>query len=218
MPLKNMLLGAFLLGLFAIAGTSLVAFTYDATAERIAENERQALLSSLHQLVPPDRHDNDLFADFTYVSDPLLGTSRPVPVYRARRNDEPVAAVLTPFADGYGGSIRLLVAINVDGTLAGVRVLRHQETPGLGDKIEAERSDWILQFQGLSLEHPQPSGWAVKKNGGVFDQFTGATITPRAIVNAVRNSLVFFRDNRERLFEQDRVAPTDEQKEDQEHG
>ncbi|WP_303900942.1 electron transport complex subunit RsxG [Thiohalomonas denitrificans] len=219
MPLKNMLLGAFLLGVFAIAGTGLVALTHSVTVERIAQNEREALLSLLHQLVPPKRHDNDLFEDVTYVTDPRLGTSRPVPVYRARRDGEPVAAVLAPVApEGYGGNIRLLVAINIDGTLAGVRVLGHQETPGLGDKIEAERSDWILQFDRCSLEQPRPSNWAVKKDGGVFDQFTGATITPRAVVNAVHDTLIYFQNNREMLFERNSAAEADEQEEDEEHG
>ena len=214
-----MLLGAFLLGVFAIAGTGLVALTHEATSDRIARNEREALLRLLHQLVPPERHNNDMFRDFTYVTDPdRLGTTQPVPVYRARRNSEPVAAVLAPVApEGYGGDIRLLVAINADGTLAGVRVLSHQETPGLGDKIESERSDWILQFEGLSLDYPQRSKWAVKKDGGVFDQFTGATITPRAVVDSVHNSLIYFENHRDELFEQDSEPQADE-KEGEEHG
>lgn len=220
MPLKNMLLGAFLLGAFAIAGTGLVALTHDATAERIAANEREALLNSLHQLVPPKRHDNDMFEDVTHVVAPdRLGTAEPVPVYRARKDGRPVAAVLAPVApEGYGGKIRLLVAVNVDGTLAGVRVLRHHETPGLGDKIEAERSDWILQFEGLSLGNPKPSNWAVKKDGGRFDQFTGATITPRAVVDAVYRTLTYFRDHRQRLFQRDGQIPEAMQKEDTQHG
>ncbi len=219
MPLKNMLLGAFLLAIFAVAGTGLVALTHEATAERIIRNEREALLTTLHQLVPPERHDNDVFLDMTYVTDPeRLGTQRPVPVYRARKNHEPVAAVLAPFApEGYGGSIRLLVAVNADGTLAGVRVLSHHETPGLGDKIEAERSDWVLQFEGLSLDHPQPSNWAVKKDGGMFDQFTGATITPRAVVDGVYNALVYFRNHRDMLFERKSEPQEGEQKEEDDH-
>ena len=124
------------------------------------------------------------------------------------------AAVLTAVApEGYGGGIRLLVAINYDGTLAGVRVLSHHETPGLGDKIEAERSDWILQFEGLSLENPAPRNWRVKKDGGRFDQFTGATITPRAVVAAVYDALVYFEAHREALFERDDVSRESDEEE-----
>jgi electron transport complex protein RnfG len=206
-----MLLGGFLLGIFAIVGTGLVAMTHEATAERILQNEREALLKTLHQLVPPERHDNDLFADLTHVVAPeWLGTARPVPVYRARMDGQPVAAVLAPVApDGYGGPIRLLVAVNRDGSLAGVRVLNHRETPGLGDKIEAERYDWIRQFAGLSLKRPVANRWTVRKDGGAFDQFTGATITPRAVVKGVRETLVYFEGHREQLFEADHPAGTD---------
>jgi electron transport complex protein RnfG len=199
--LKNMILSALLLGLFAVVGTFMVAFTAENTAERIARNEREALLENLHALVPPQRHTNDIFEDRITVQSPLLGTAAPVPVYRARKDGEPVAAVLSPVApEGYSGDIRLLVAINYDGTLAGVRVLSHRETPGLGDKIEASRSDWILGFKGKSLANPQPNKWAVEKDGGVFDQFTGATITPRAVVSGVYNTLRYFKQHRDELF------------------
>jgi electron transport complex protein RnfG len=193
---------AVILFLFAVIGTGLVAVTYDSTAERIAANERERLLRKLHVLVPPARHDNDLFADTLSVQDEvLLGTPGPVTVYRARRGDQPVALVMAPVApDGYSGSIRLLVGINYDGTLTGVRVVTHRETPGLGDAIEEERSDWIYGFSGKSLENPPPSRWEVRKDGGDFDQLTGATITPRAIVGAVRRSLLYYREHREVLF------------------
>jgi electron transport complex protein RnfG len=112
-----------------------------------------------------------------------------------------VALVIAAVApDGYSGSIRLLVGINRDGSLAGVRTLAHRETPGLGDRIEAQRDDWILGFAGKSLDRPALQAWRVKRDGGVFDQFTGATITPRAVVRAVKNSLIYYRDNREALF------------------
>ncbi len=191
---RNMLINALLLGLFAVAGTGLVALTWEGTAERIAENERQALLDLLHQLIPPDRHDNDLALDWIQVTDPdLLGTRNPVTVYRARRNGQPEALVMTPVApEGYSGDIKLLVGLEPDGTLIGVRVLTHSETPGLGDRIDIERSDWIHSFAGRSLQDPEQERWRVKKDGGVFDQFTGATITPRAVVKAVRNTLIYF--------------------------
>jgi len=197
-------LSALVLFLFAVIGAGLVAFTFDSTAEKIADNERRALLKSLNELVPEQRYDNDIFGDVVYVSNSeLLGSSQAVPVYRARKGGWPVAAVLAPVApDGYSGAIRLLVAINVDGTLAGVRVVQHRETPGLGDAIEADRSDWILGFNGRSLSNPPAERWKVKRDGGAFDQFTGATITPRAVVKAVKEALLYFRAHGHELFEQ----------------
>lgn len=191
-----------ILGLFAMIGTALVAFTFDVTRERIAATERADLLRNLHRIVPAERHDNDLFADTVQVVAPeFLGTSAPVTVYRARMDDKPVAVVLSPVApDGYSGDIHLLIGIYEDGTLAGVRVISHRETPGLGDFIEESRSDWILKFTGRSLQAPAEAQWGVKKDGGVFDQFTGATITPRAVVKAVRKALVYFRQYKDELF------------------
>lgn len=203
-----MLIGALILGLFAVVGTGLVALTHDGTAERIAENERQALLRSLHQIIPPDSHDNDIYTDIIQVRDPLLGSEQPVNVYRARLGETPVAAVIASVApDGYSGAIKLLVGINYDGTLSGVRVISHKETPGLGDAIEAERSDWILAFNSRSLANPDQTRWKVKKDGGVFDQFSGATITPRAVVQAVYHTLRYYQTHREVLF-----APADDDK------
>jgi electron transport complex protein RnfG len=198
------LISAVFLFLFAVIGSGLVAFTHNSTAERIAENQRRALLKSLNELVPASEYDNDIYSDIVYVhNSELLGTDEAVPVYRARKGGWPIAAVLTPVApDGYNGEIRLLVAIRLDGTLAGVRVLQQRETPGLGDGIEAERSDWILGFNGKSLNAPTQEQWKVKRDGGVFDQFTGATITPRAVVKAVRNSLLYYKQRGDTLFEQ----------------
>ena len=202
MNYRSITITAVILFLFAIAGTGLVAVTYDTTRERIAANERERLLRKLHILVPPARHDNDLLTDTLKVHDELLlGTPEPVMVYRARRDDQPVALVIAPVApDGYSGSIRLLIGINYDGSLTGVRVVTHRETPGLGDAIEEERSDWIYGFDGKSLENPPAARWEVRKDGGDFDQLTGATITPRAIVGAVSKSLLYYREHREALF------------------
>ena len=201
---RPVLISAAFLFLFAVIGSGLVAFTHDSTAERIAENQRRALLRSLNELVPASEYDNDIYADILYVrNSELLGTDAAVPVYRARKGGWPVAAVLTTVApDGYSGEIRLLVAIKLDGTLAGARVLQQRETPGLGDNIETERSDWILGFNGKSLNEPRQEQWKVKRDGGVFDQFTGATITPRAVVKAVKNALLYYRAYGHKLFEQ----------------
>lgn len=204
MSYRPVLISATFLFLFAIIGTGIVAYTFDSTEERIADNQRRALLKSLNQLVADDLYDNDIYSDILYVQNSeLLGTDEPVPVYRARKNGWPVATVLAPIApDGYNGSIRLLVAIQLNGKLAGVRVIQHRETPGLGDGIEAERSEWILGFNGKSLLDPQENNWKVKRDGGIFDQFTGATITPRAVVKAVKEALLYYKAYGQTLFEQ----------------
>ena len=197
-----MLRAAVILAGFGIFGTLLVAVTWESTAERIAENERAYLLRTLGDVLPQGAYDNAVHDDFITVTDPeLLGTPEPVTVYRARSGSRPVAVVMTPTAPGgYSGPIRLLVGILADGTVSGVRVVAHRETPGLGDKIEVERNDWILDFEGRSLGNPARERWAVQRDGGVFDQFTGATITPRAVVSAVRDALIYFEANRDALF------------------
>lgn len=197
------LISGALLGLFGIAGAGLVGFSHEATKSRIEQNERDALLQQLEVLLPLHDFDNDLLRDTTDVSAPALLGSETTRVYRGRKGDEPVALVLNPvIAQGYSGAIKLIVAIRTDGTLSGVRVLSHRETPGLGDKIEAQRSDWIDGFRDKSLLNPEDSGWKVKRDGGVFDQFTGATITPRAVVRGVRSALLYFNDHKLTLFEQ----------------
>jgi electron transport complex protein RnfG len=149
--------------------------------------------------------------DTLLVHDPeLLGAESTV-VYRGRMGDEPVAAVLTPVVpDGYSGPIKLLVAVHRDGVVGGVRVISHKETPGLGDRIETEKSDWVLGFSGKSLSNPQAERWRVKRDGGVFDQFTGATITPRAIVTAVKKTLQFVQQNGDRLYSAPKHAQASE--------
>ena len=201
--LASMLRPALFLGVFSIAGTGLIGLAHHQTQQRIVDNERAALLRGLNELVPPSWYDNDILADAIHVTAPLmLGTEEPVTVYRAKKQQRNIAVVINPVApDGYNGNIHLLVAIQENGNLVGVRAVSHKETPGLGDSIEASRSDWIRQFAGLSLDNPKTVDWAVKREGGVFDQFTGATITPRAVVNAVKKALVFFHENKRNLFE-----------------
>lgn len=193
---------AAVLGLFALLGLGLVTLVHDHTQSQIAANERAMRLRTLGVLIPAGSFDNDLLADTITVHARALGVDQPVTIYRARQGGEPVAAVLSPVApDGYNGAIALLVAIRKDGSLAGARVLGHRETPGLGDLIDADKSDWILGFEDRSLENPPEHRWKVKRDGGEFDQFTGATITPRAVVKAVYQTLVFFRSHRDRLFD-----------------
>lgn len=202
MNVRSILITALVLLSFTVLGTALVAVTYDSTRDIIAANARARLLRELNALVPADRYDNALLNDTLAVRSPeLLGTRERVTVYRARKAGQPVAVILAPVApDGYSGNIKLLVAIGADGTLAGVRVTAHRETPGLGDAIEADRSDWILKFAGRALGDPDEKRWTVKKDGGAFDQFTGATITPRAVVKAVKKALIYFQRNRQSVF------------------
>lgn len=203
MPYRQIIITTIILLMFAIIGTTLVAVTYEGTRDQIAANERATLLRKLHRLIAPEQHDNVLLEDVLAVRDvTLLGTDEPVTVYRARRDGKPVSLVIETIApDGYSGTIRLLVGINIDGSLSGVRVVGHRETPGLGDAIDETRSDWIHVFDGKSLDNPEAAGWAVRKDGGSFDQLTGATITPRAVVKAVRNALLYYRQHQETLFE-----------------
>jgi electron transport complex protein RnfG len=192
------------LGLVAILGTGLLAGVNQLTRERIAEQERRAILEQLGQVIPPQKYDNALHEDYySFTSKAWFPTGQTITAYRARSQAEPVAVIFKLAAtDGYNGDIHLLVGIYVDGSLGGVRVTSHKETPGLGDGIETVKSDWILGFDSRSLNDPVLSAWAVKRDGGQFDQFTGATITPRAVVKAVRQSLEFFAANQTDLFQQ----------------
>jgi electron transport complex protein RnfG len=173
------------------------------TRERITSNERAWFVARLEALAPPSLHDNDLYADRIVVSAPdLLGSDALVTVFRARRGAQPTAAILTAIApDGYGGIIELLVGVNYDGTLLGVDVLRHSETPGIGDGFAPHRSNWLKSLVGHSLANTAGVRWAIRKDGGQFDQFTGASITPRAILKAVRRTLEYYAAHRERVFD-----------------
>lgn len=195
--------GARVLALFALLGTALVAVTYEGTKEKIAENQRLALLKSLGQLVPESEYDNNLLEDrIPLTADPLLGMAENSFAYLAKRNGKVHTVLLTPKTEeGYSGTIKMLVAIQQDGAVTGVRVLQHSETPGLGDLIDIKKSDWILSFNHYSLDNLEAASWNVKKEGGVFDQFTGATITPRAVIQAVYNSLRYFKEHRTQLLQ-----------------
>ncbi len=203
MNYKQIMISGFLLWLFSVIGTTLVAFTQQSTLERIAANEKKVLLRNLYALIPSEQMDNDIALDTLQVpSSTLLGTDSNSVVYRARKQSEPIAVVFNAIAPGgYSGNIYLLIAVYENGTLAGVRAVKHSETPGLGDAIEIRKSDWILGFDGKSLINPIVDFWKVKRDGGEFDQITGATITPRAIVKAVKNTLEYYQLNREDLYQ-----------------
>ena len=199
---RQILISGAFLWLFAIAGTTLVAVTEYTTGSAIAENERQLLLRNLHALLPAEQFDNDIANDTINLEpSPLLGTEEPSVAYRARKKGAPVAVIFNSIApNGYSGRIHLLVGVYVDSRVAGVRVVKHAETPGLGDAIERRKSEWITGFDGKSLENPQSDAWQVRRDGGEFDQLTGATITPRAVVRAVHDSLLYYRQNVDMLF------------------
>ena len=201
---RSMLKNSVILGLFAVFTVGLVAITQQGTAERIASAERDAKARALSEILPAGSYDNHLLDHPRSVQSPLLGYSQAKPAYIARLHGQISAIIFQVSApDGYSGAIHLLVGVKVDGTLAGVRVIRHKETPGLGDKIELSKSPWIGAFAGTSLTAPDESGWAVKKDGGQFDQFAGATITPRAVVKAVHQALQYFDQQRAHLLAPD---------------
>ena len=201
---KQVLTTGILLMIFAVIGAGVVGFTYESTYDRIKRNEQLTTLRKLNTILSPESYDNALLDDqITLAKNPLLGTTDISSAYLAYKNKAPVAAVLSPIApNGYNGPNELLVGINYDGTLAGVRVTKHRETPGLGDVVESQRSDWILGFTGKSLTNPAENKWKVKRAGGEFDQFTGATITPRAVVKAVHSALLYFKKHRDVIFKQ----------------
>ncbi|MFO7994007.1 MAG: electron transport complex subunit RsxG [Marinobacter sp.] len=186
------------LGLFAIITGGTIAVTQVMTAERIEEQAARAEAKALYEIIPENQHDNDLLSDTVKLpADNRLNSDEPVTVWVARRDDRPTGLIMPVVApDGYSGEIHLLVGVDLQGKVLGVRVTSHKETPGLGDRIETKKSDWIHSFTGRSIGDPEPERWNVKKNGGVFDQFTGATITPRAVVKAVQKSLIYFRKHR----------------------
>jgi len=191
-----------ILALFAVICTTVVGFVHFITKDRIALQEQQKLLTTLASIIAPERHNNDIYQDCIIINSIELSSTQQT-AYLARFTNEPVAAAITTTApDGYNGNIELLVAINIDGSISGVRTLKHQETPGLGDKIELRKSPWTLSFTGRKLLDKNDSRWAVAKDGGMFDQFTGATITPRAVVKAVRKTTEYFNKHKAQLFSQ----------------
>jgi len=190
-----------ILAAFAIICTAITGLVNELTKNTIEVQHQQQLLTTLHAIINPKRLDNDMYHDCVVVSDPALGTNDPQKVYLATLKGQPVAAAITTIApDGYSGNIELLVAINANGSISGVRALKHQETPGLGDKIEIRKSSWIRSFVGKVVHGKQDSQFAVAKDGGMFDQFTGATITPRAVVKAVKNTVLYFNKHQADIF------------------
>jgi electron transport complex protein RnfG len=188
---------ALLMGVVSLIVCSLLLITNNITAEPIADRQREDLTKLMDQVLPHSAYDNQPL-DAKYQTE--INGQKFI-FYRARIQGKVSAIILFTGTDGYSGNIAMLIAIKANGELSGVRVLSHTETPGLGDKIEASKSDWILGFSGLSLEKPDETGWAVKKDGGQFDAFTGATITPRAVVKGVHETLQLFKRNQHFFLE-----------------
>ncbi len=193
---------AILLGLFAVISTAIIAGTFLGTRGTIGENIRQAEEKALLEIVPKSMHNNSMLDDAYPIADSdLLGLREEKQYYIARQDDSPVAIIMPATArDGYTGDIDMIIGINIDGTVTGVRVLSHRETPGLGDAIDRKKSDWVDDFGTKSLLNPTIDQWKVKKDGGVFDQFTGATITPRAVTRSVLKALQYFEQHRDALL------------------
>lgn len=198
--IRGTALHALVLGSFSMAAAALLAGGNMLTADTIKLRAAEDLQASLGQVLPSSIHDNDLLADVTTLS----GEKGPVKVYRARKEGRVTGVAYEMAGTGYAGEIRVIMALDDKGAILGTRVVKHAETPGLGDKIEAAKGDWITRFTGLSLGNPPEDKWKVKKDGGQFDQFSGATITPRAVVSAIRDGLIFFAAHKAEL-----LAPTE---------
>jgi len=192
-PASRLWLAVVSLTVFAALAGLAVSYTAQSTRERINTNQLAHAMRIVAEVLPADGYSNQPHEDVVMLAAPAwLNSSKPLPAYRARMNAQPVATAITTLApDGYVGSIRLLVGIDAQGRLIGVRALEHRETPGLGDKIEREKSNWIAQFEGRQLA---ASNWQLQRDGGDFDHISGATITSRAVLNAIRRTLELQQD------------------------
>lgn len=187
------------LALMALVVSGALALADRGTREAIAARKAEDLKASLTQVIPSRLYDADLLDDV--VTLPMGPGTPPLKIYRARRQGEISAFAFTVVGQGYAGPIEALMGVDRQGRILGVRVTSHQETPGLGDKIEHRKSDWIFAFNGRSLTDPAPPAWRVKKDGGAFDQLTGATITPRAVVRGIKQGLEVFAAHQGQLLE-----------------
>ncbi len=203
MLLRSIYKNALELAAFALLSIGLIAVFHWLTKDKIQAEMEAKQARTLSQLVPPKKYNNDVYHDCIVIdSGGTLHPKKPTKFYRMTRDDYPVATVFTVVTtQGYNGTIELILAIyHNDDSIAGVRVVQHNETPGLGDKLELQKSDWITQFSGLSLKQIPEDEWKVKKDGGQFDAFTGATITPRATLKAIADGLTFYQTNKQTIF------------------
>jgi electron transport complex protein RnfG len=200
--LRNATRTSVILFIFAIIGTAMMAYTFRQTRPVIEKSEQAEKLALINQVLPKTLYDNDLLASHRELpANDLLGTRKPSGMWLATKNNAPAGIVLEAIApEGYSGDIALLIGMTAEGDVTGVRVTRHKETPGLGDYIELAKSPWVLQFNGRHMEENDKLRWRVKKDGGEFDSRAGATVTPRAIVKAVRQALEYFHKHRDELL------------------
>lgn len=198
-----------ILAVMAAVCTSLVAITHSTTAPRIAANAQAFLEASLQPVLAGIEYDGKLSESTLEIPPPHeLPGREAATVYRVFADNKPVAALFVVTArDGFSGPIKLLIGVSATGNITGVSILEHKETPGLGDLIEASKSDWLLQFRRASIDFPDREQWSIKRDGGVFDQLTGASITPRAAIKAIKETLLYFEANQETVFAQ--AAPAD---------
>jgi len=193
------LIHAFILGAFCLGFGILLAITQHVTADDIAARSMEDRQASLSQVLPAGIHDNNPATDTVTLKN---DEGKDITVYRARKSGKVTGMAYEILGSGYAGEIKLMLGVDANGSILGVRVLAHKETPGLGDKIETKKTDWILKFTGLSLGNPPVDQWKVKKDGGQFDQFSGATITPRGVVGAIRKGLAFFNTHKAQMMEE----------------
>jgi H+/Na+-translocating ferredoxin:NAD+ oxidoreductase subunit G len=198
----SILRGGLILAALAALCTTLVALTHRYTLPLIAANEQAFLEASLQPVLGGIEYEQSLEKSVLRIDPPHeLPGDEPVTIYRIVADGKPAAALFVVSAPGgFVGPIQLLIGVRVNGQVTSVRVLQHRETPGLGDKIELAKSDWLLQFDGKSLSDPERNDWAIRRDGGHFDQLTGASITPRAVVKGIRDTLIYFEANRDAIF------------------
>ncbi len=195
---KKMWIHGVILGVFCLGFAVVLAGTDHVTKDDIAARALEDRQNSLSQVIPASIHDNNPVANTLVMKN---DQGHEITVYRATKEGKITGVAYEIFGSGYAGEIKLMLGVDADGKVLGVRVLAHKETPGLGDKIEVKKGDWILRFTGLSIGNPPVDKWKVKKDGGQFDQFAGATITPRGVVGAIRKGLEFFAANKAQLVD-----------------
>ena len=198
MKSQRMLIHGLILGAFCLGFGMLLVLTNGYTKDDIAQRALEDRQNSLGQVIPDGIHDNNLATDTLVLKD---DQGKEVTAYLATKEGKVTGVAFETSGSGYSGAIKVMLGVDLEGKILGARVLAHKETPGLGDKIEVKKGDWILRFTGLSLGNPPLDKWKVKKDGGQFDQFAGATITPRGVVRAIREGLQFFNANKMKLME-----------------
>ena len=188
--------------IFSLAASTALSISYFITKSPIDESDAKAKRIFLNQVIPADLYDNNLVKDTISIEpSPMLGNKKNIDVYRAKKKNQVLAVIIESVApDGYSGEIKTLVGIDKEDKILGVRVIAHKETPGLGDYIEIDKSQWIKNFDLKSLEKVSEKQWAVKKDGGDFDYVSGATITPRAVIKSTYKCLLYVKENKKRLF------------------